>query len=318
MADYLTDSSKTNPSTKLGDETLDNPHFDSKLIVSGRNATTNADLILTLKIQFIAARPGFIKTRNDAAGTAFPITEWTAADNFSAWCKNACRVAEETWNGKLWLKTPYGFNGLDYTENSVTYRPNIHCGFRCVEASSPSEAHCRVTVARIDEQRAKEQGLGQYASNFVTWSYRDTWKLGAGANYEGGIIKQTTACHEVGHLLGLHHIGEVKSVKGCFLANSLPWSGANACYGSDDPNPSHSNNIMGMGMEVTSANALPWQTEMCKYANELKGWYLTPERWAASSSRVAPQPVVQVTTFPGAMKSHPKEPSPSPMRRGSM
>lgn len=317
MAKLLTDSYISDPNSHLGEEELDEPHFDSELIVSGRNATTNADLIITLKIHFVAAATWFTDTHKDSDGNVFPIREWEPADNFSAWCKTACRLAEKTWNEQLWLKTPSYFTGLDYTENSLTYRPNIHCGFRCVEASSPSEAHCRVSVVRLDTKRATEQGLGDFRSNFVLWDHRDieVW----GANYEGDLIRQTTVCHEVGHLLGLHHIGEVKSVKGCFLGRELPWAGINPCYGGDDPNPSHANNIMGLGMQVTSANALPWQREMCKYANALSGWYFAPEHWQAYSSRVAPERVYpNVSESEARSRAGIKEPSPHGIYRGSI
>jgi hypothetical protein len=115
------------------------------------------------------------------------------------------------------------------------------------------------------------------------------WKRAAGGNatypYPGGgtgvTVSQNVAAHEIGHLLGLHHIGGVVQVKDCIMATETE-SAVNACYGATDTEPSFANNIMGLGMTVTEHNSLPWRQEMCKHANRHETFgTLEANEWAA-------------------------------------
>ena len=52
MSKRLHDSRRKNPNPNLGMESLDDPHFDSRLIVSERSGSTNAELRIKLRIFF--------------------------------------------------------------------------------------------------------------------------------------------------------------------------------------------------------------------------------------------------------------------------
>jgi hypothetical protein len=289
----MTNDSMTNPNKNLGSETLDDPHFDSQLIVDKSDSKTNADLVLTLKIRFKEVVPSVDGDPwLDADNQRFNVRAWTPADDFPKWCRDACALAQSTWNEKLWLQTPDYFSYLDWPENQPAWRPNVCCGLRVQVAATDAEAHFQVKVARVDDPR--NTGTAVFRSNFQKWkqSDQDTWYFTS----KGGTVTQKTVAHEVGHILGLHHIGEVVSVRGCFMGSPTPWGSGNACYASDDSDASLSNNIMGLGMQISGNNATPWQKEMLKYAQKVRFWKinLSADDWKGTASRPAPRSLADV------------------------
>jgi len=88
-----------------------------------------------------------------------------------------------------------------------------------------------------------------------------------------------TITHEVGHALGLDHIGVLKKVPLCAMARALNWSiggsdmpligGANAdvCYGQWHWNTSLADDIMGMGPSFSDVDGLPWVWAMQQLRN---------------------------------------------------
>ncbi|NJM52260.1 MAG: hypothetical protein HC846_02010 [Blastocatellia bacterium] len=86
------------------------------------------------------------------------------------------------------------------------------------------------------------------------------------------IHTQNTVVHEIGHAIGLPHIGQTKSLPNCTLAlifskenvpkESIPaifrdGEGANVCYG-DFAAQGDADNVMGMGDKFAPENAQPW------------------------------------------------------------
>ena len=88
---------------------------------------------------------------------------------------------------------------------------------------------------------------------------------------------QITVCHEVGHLLGMPHVGEWKKSTKCMaeLAKD-PNNGGNKrpCYEGNDTYDRL--NIMGLGMNLAYWNAAPWTHRVSAHTGvSLQGWKLS-------------------------------------------
>jgi hypothetical protein len=119
-----------------------------------------------------------------------------------------------------------------------------------------------------------------------------------GANREHA--NYLTIVHEIGHALGLDHIGVLHNDPFCRAAilfgdtsgldkNALPAlykNGANsrACYGTFAP-PDRSDNVMGRGTKFTAVNAQPWRDRIALHTNTKAA------DWQVSTSKVPPQRV---------------------------
>jgi hypothetical protein len=249
--------------------TIDEASFDSELIIRNMNDTTNADLILTLRILF---EPVAEPTILDAEKKQFHLLPWNEPDpstgavlNFNLWTQDAVEKCSKIWNEKLWLQTPASFAGLDWPRpgKEAKARPNVHCGLRVVKAKAIVEAHSIVRVARLDPNRAKREFTSRW----------DLWDSDDSTAYPTGRTVYVAAAHEVGHLLGLHHIG-----------------GKGPCaYTKEDGTGSP--NVMGKGGEVWKENALPWQRAM--EAHTLKA--TAAADWIADSQRFRPGKLVNGT-----------------------
>src|SRR5262245_7831723 len=221
---------ETNPSvgTLNPDDFLTNHPVDSNLETSTIDATNNAELTLRLKIFFEPVRltdTGDTRMRTNADGTVdyadysrtnyFRIDDWPAANPgaFERFKREALCLVNMTWNGSLnnngmlWLKTPDKFSALDWPfKGTKTHRPNIFCRFHAWEVAKESDAHLKVRVVRLHDRTLTTYN---FSSDKHHWDTADihletsaTWM-----DANGKPVQHSHIPHEVGHALGMEHIG---------------------------------------------------------------------------------------------------------------
>jgi hypothetical protein len=224
---------------------------------------TNAVLTIYLSVWFepVSSSVGKVK---DSDGVVFEVLDWTPADDFPGWCRRVADKVTRFWDDKLLLILPERYDGLDWKgRTGGVWQPLVRCRFVFLVGDA-TYFHARVKVLQF-KSRPDD---AQFRSHSRLWSIDMSAEL-TKVHKTLGDITQVGACHETGHLLGLKHVGKLTTVKGCTMLTDH-WEAA--CYGKEDPNPSVANNIMGMGMQLSGYNALPWKQEFCKHANQDETW----------------------------------------------
>ena len=115
--------------------------------------------------------------------------------------------------------------------------------------------------------------------------------------------------HEIGHAIGLPHIGQSRNLAQCGLAivlgqtlhaNAIPalykgGSNADVCYGTRST-AGDINNIMGAGSTFSQENARPWLDRLPHHLNlgvtELTRTLANLGRWKVSMTEVRPMSLV--------------------------
>lgn len=236
--------------------------FDADLDPDVRNATTNADLTVYVRIHFQQVNPTAAShTYNDWDGTAVPIRAWRPAE-WSAWKRRFLSDCQQRWNGKLWLVTPATYDSLDWPQPTATHRCNLYCRFEISEQASPDGAHAVIPVVHVD-------GSHFFRSDMLLYSNNDLQpeRLTRGSNF-------FTHVHEIGHLIGLNHPGTGRA--GCVSG------GESVCYASADGDD---RGVMGRGSQIRAEHAGPW----LRAAAVLSG--VAANQWTVSLQRAYPQPL---------------------------
>jgi hypothetical protein len=270
--------------------------FDSYLILK-ENGCDNHTLTLVLKLHLNKVEPTTIRLPlvgklqlpyPDWDGTYFAIKPWdgTAYSAFQRQFLRQCAY----WNDKFWLIPPAGFTGLDYKFGGRTIRPNIYCHLYVSVVATAGGSHRTFSIVNLDKPSAarqlrkseKDLDASDFRSDSVTYDSLDTRPVPLPFEDNKGKVHskvpRSTIAHEIGHALGLPHIGvshgagapqcQVAVLADSLLPKSITshasfpalYKGAGnsqACYGSSGP-ASLGKNVMGYGLEFDHTNAQPW------------------------------------------------------------
>jgi hypothetical protein len=285
------------------------PAFDSYLLLK-KNGYDNHTLTLVLKLFLnpvsTLGLPRFPYL--DANGQLFWIKSWDAAEwgTFQRTFKQQCL----RWNDQFWLTPPAGFSKLDVKVGTRTVRPNIYCHLYIDLAGSMALAHRVIDVVNLDKRdiaarrgvRPDQLNSGTFRSDEVTYDSLDVIGRATGSTDDKGKthkhVNYLTVVHEIGHALGLDHIGVAHKDPLCQAAifldehlSSLPvtvpalyanGSSSRACYGNSAP-ASRAANVMGMGTEFDATNASPWADRLALHT----GTKATD--WKVSLGRIPPK-----------------------------
>lgn len=249
-------------------------------------------LLINLRIKLVQRSPNPWPFAQDSAGKVFYSDPWPH-DEWSDFLDKAKENAD-AWHEKFWLKPPYSFTDGDVPMGgNIVWRPYINC--QCVVQFNAPNPHRTVEVVHLNaalenyktKQRYGRIGITKadgktFQSNAVVWDSLDNipsifFYYDANKRLQG--TSGVTITHEVGHALGLDHIGVLKKVPLCLMARALNWtvgysdspliggSNADVCYGTWHWNSSLEDDVMGAGPSFSDADGLPWVWAMQQLRN---------------------------------------------------
>jgi hypothetical protein len=270
------------PNPLLNREDLDRPSFDSYLTPGSETEDGNAELLIVLRLRFIPVYTHIAGNKvADADGYLHDIVDW-AQPEWLRFKKGALKVANDVWNGELWLWTPRWFDELNYPASRPRVHPNVRCSLRVCEAAGPADAHACVRVVRLP---GRDGTGGFFRSNFTLWDSSDLDVLTAQpAELGGEVVTRVPVAHEVGHLLGLHHIGDTQHVGTCASIHHSTWTGDDVYGNNARAAPWIGRNVMGLGNVIHAVNARPWIERMVRHTDGRT----KRSDWKAAAARLDP------------------------------
>ena len=287
------------------------PAFDSYLL-RHENGCDNHTLTLVLKLHLhqVSTFGLPLFPHLDANGEVFWIRPWETAawQRFQSLFKQQCAK----WNNRFWLIPPGDFSQLDVQVGSRKLRPSIYCHLYVDFVGSTATAHRTIEVVNLDRQTTAAK-LGVQPTRLDSGAFRSHEGLYDALDVKSRSNRSTdntgttrthanylTIVHEIGHAIGLDHIGVVHKDPLCqaaILVGDNPLlsgtsmgalfagkSNSRACYGTFAV-PARGDNVMGRGTSFDATNAQPWVDRIALHTNT------NASKWTVSLKKVAPRSV---------------------------
>lgn len=253
---------------RTGPKLINGGKWNAELIEWNRNATTNAVLDIAIQVYFQKIDPatGTSGQYPDTDNRQRRIVAWKPGE-FDRFAANALGGAQRFWSGIFWLRTPSSYRGLDWPDAKATHRCNVFCKLSLTRAYAAANAHYTIAVVRVPDTE-------QFRSNSRLYSQLD---IQSKQMISGSTTKFFTHFHEVGHLLGLGHVG---------------WHGHRNLHANNDPRAygvtmRDMHDVMGRGTAVHPWHATPWREAVATFTDTDKDdWkvslhrHIRPERIA--------------------------------------
>ena len=239
--------------------------FDSHLYLGNANYTTNADFYLILRVHLKQGEVGAGKAHDygysagaaDAADHTFDSLAW-GPDEWENLKKKFKADSEKFWSGRFWLepKAPYPelvypFPGDAAPPRAAHVQCNVYCQLIIDMLDSPADAHKTITIFKVPPGRFFRADSATYGADKIS-------EINPQVDQHGHPLQQRTLFHEVGHALGLNHVG---------VDTHVTYAPGKVCIESDQadalcytgPTDADTASIMGRGSVMTMREARPWQ-----------------------------------------------------------
>lgn len=264
-------------------------YYNTALTMDDASATQNAKLTIYLRVLMVPAplqmhpladvpdpsAPGGTRKARveyvpvDDKNTVFrtvKLREWDARTGEFDRFRDAVEAQANTFwdNTQLCLIPPADYRGLDWPAQRPTHKLNVDCRFEVVRANSLKDAHRVIYCKCVDEphdvftlRSNMGTSYGVLDSGDLNGNYVWSNQLGVGGT-PAPVWVSYCVPHEVGHALGMPHVGVQSGQRACLdaMAGKATDMGPTQCY--LGATPVDSLNVMGLGTLIAPWNGLPW------------------------------------------------------------